>query len=318
MSDENFSNYEGFEPSREDEQYYSEMMASLDEAREVMPEQEYQRIDSSTQELHQSMRDFKAAEKEIGSLPEVWQEYHPQHEEIKTSIKEMTDAYRENQPEEIRQESTERTVNSLEEATHYFQQEREQYLAREAKLEAELEEIREQMGELQKSVQSYSPEKLAECIAVSTQFLQQVDTMRKMVRKGQGEQQRGMHKAIANSVSKVYMSVKEAPARAKKAVKLQVYKAADKVVHRVAGAFDRAIDYMERKKQEFLNLSPLELERQMKAIQAEEQKRLEKELGPELAEARAKQAAMTPKEKLQTRQQEAKQQGLKLEKAIAV
>ena len=306
-----------FQPEAEDERYYGEIMADLDRAREVMPEQDFQKVNALAKELQQGMKEFKEIEQEIGALPEVWEEYRPRHQEIQQGIQEMATAYKENLAEERKQKTSEKTTTALAMANEYFQQEREQYLARETKMQQELEVLRQQMAELQKAVQGYTPEKLAECLAVSTQFLKQVEEMRGLVKNGQGEQQRGMHKAIAGAVNKAYMSIKEAPARAKKAVRLKVYKAADTVIQRVAGAFDRGIDYLERKKEEFLNLSPMEIERQMEVVRAREQQQLAKELEPELVEGKAKQAAMTPKEKAQARL-ERTDQGKEKEKAIAV
>lgn len=240
--------------------FLSELADSLVIAENAMPAAKYQEINNASNRLQTNMNEFSGAERVYGPQPETWEGYKPQHQEIKENIKNLAKSYQENKPEEEKNEVLGKTVQSVGDAGAFFKKEYNQLLERDLKMQQEMAAMRQQLAEMQETVNAYSPETMAKCMAISMKFMQEVNTVRQTA---QAEKTLGaatLYKNACTAVTEVYHHIKETPDKMKEAIKNKSFETIDKGIRHVTSWFDKGISFMQRKREEFLNLSPLEKE----------------------------------------------------------
>ena len=105
------------------------------------------------------------------------------------------------------------------------------------------------------SLKAQSPEELARCLAVSTEFLAAIDAMRKEAKSQPRIVASEMFAASREAVKDAYYSVKLAPTKIKSYLTNKAHKAIDGVLHSVAGVFDKGIAALEQRRAGILEKS---------------------------------------------------------------
>lgn len=299
-----------------DEAYWSSLAEEMDKAAEIIPEEEMVEVYDASNNLHEEMRGFHDAEKVYGPASEVWQAYKPQQGQINENIQEMGKSYRDGASAGEKQQAMDKTIDSMNQSADFFKQQYERMLKREQTYQEELQEIRMQLLNMQKALQEFSPQEMAKCLAVGTAFIQAVEGTRREAHARNDLQMGTLYQESRNKVHETYEKIRHVSSEIKLAVKNKVVetrdKAIDAAVQKVAGIFDCGITYLEQKKQEFLNLSPIEVD---KKKAADEGKSLNESTKHQQVATDIEPKKMTPKERLHQQRME---HGLEQAKGMAM
>ena len=163
------------------EMYYQEISDSLTVAEESLDDNAVKELRSIADDLHTSMKNVEEAEQSCGADQETWDGYASRHENIIRTIEQAGDAKSEGKSDEECSRALLDAQESMREGTAYMQERCELILQREKEYQEQIEGLRRRIEELEREreVKVQSPEELARCLAVSTEFLAAVDAMRK-------------------------------------------------------------------------------------------------------------------------------------------
>ena len=239
------------------EMYYQEISDSLTVAEESLDDNAVKELRGIADDLHTSMKNVEEAEQNCGADQETWDGYAPRHENIIRTIEQAGDAKSEGKSDEECSKALLDAQESMREGTAYMQERCELILQREKEYQEQIEGLRRRIEELEREreVKVQSPEELARCLAVSTEFLAAIDAMRKEAKSQPRIVASEMFAASRESVKEAYYSVKLAPTKVKSYLKQKVHKAIDGVLHSVAGVFDKGIAALQQRRDEILKKS---------------------------------------------------------------
>ena len=239
------------------EMYYQEISDSLTVAEESLDDNAVKELRSIADDLHTSMKNVEEAEQSCGADQETWDGYASRHENIIRTIEQAGDAKSEGKSDEECSRALLDAQESMREGTAYMQERCELILQREKEYQEQIEGLRRRIEELEREreVKVQSPEELARCLAVSTEFLAAIDAMRKEAKSQPRIVASEMFAASRESVKETYYSVKLAPTKVKNYLKQKAHKAIDGVLHSVAGVFDKGIAALTQRRDEILKKS---------------------------------------------------------------
>ena len=248
----------GIEPVKSDaDVYHQEIANSLTVAEESLDDNATKELRSIADDLHASMKNVEEAEQTCGADQETWDGYVPRHENIIRSIEKAGDAKSEGKSDEECSKAIHEAQESMHEGTAYMQERCELILQREKEYQEQIEGLRRRIEELEREreLKAQSPEELARCLAVSTEFLAAIDAMRKEAKSQPRIVASEMFTASREAVKDAYYSVKLAPTKVKNYLKQKAHKAIDGVFHSVAGVFDKGIAALEQRRAGILEKS---------------------------------------------------------------
>ena len=237
--------------------YHQEISDSLTVAEESLEDNAAKELRSIADDLHTSMKNVEEAEQTCGADQETWDGYAPRHENIIRSIEKAGDAKSEGKSDEECSKAIHEAQESMHEGTAYMQERCELILQREKEYQEQIEGLRRRIEELEREreLKAQSPEELARCLAVSTEFLAAIDAMRKEAKSQPRIVASEMFTASREAVKDAYYSVKLAPTKVKNYLKQKAHKAIDGVLHSVAGVFDKGITALTQRRDEILKKS---------------------------------------------------------------
>lgn len=268
-----------------------------------MPTAEYEEVNEPVEQLRQNTQAYQQNEKVLGVNQEVHKQYKPKQQAVEQNIQQMTEAYKSEAPQEVRDQHRKKVVKSVKDADAYISEERRKQERILEQFRAELDAITkivamihedqktmqaEQQQDKQVMMQNFSPEAITKCIMAGMKFVQEAKQNEKAVYQNPTLANVGLFTATRNSVNSVYNSIVSAPKRLRDAIKRKVYSEVDKGVQKIGSVFDKGIAYLSTQKAAFLNLSPLEKERIQKREEAEAKaKEAEQKKPEEKTEAKA-------------------------------
>ena len=237
--------------------YHQEISDSLTVAEESLEDNAAKELRSIADDLHTSMKNVEEAEQNCGADQETWDGYVPRHENIIRTIERAGDAKSEGKSDEECSKAIHEAQESMREGTAYMQERCELILQREKEYQEQIEGLRRRIEELEREreLKAQSPEELARCLAVSTEFLAAIDAMRKEAKSQPRIVASEMFAASREAVKDAYYSVKLAPTKVKNYLKQKAHKAIDGVLHSVAGIFDKGIAALEQRRAGILEKS---------------------------------------------------------------
>ena len=245
------------EKDRYSSDYHQEISDSLTMAEEALDDNAIKELRGIADDLHTSMKNVEEAEQNCGADQETWDGYVPRHENIIRTIEQAGDAKSEGKSDEECSRALHDAHESMREGAAYMQERCELILQREKEYQEQIEGLRQRIEELEREreLKAQSPEELARCIAVSTEFLAAIDAMRKEAKNQPRIVASEMFAASRESVKEAYYSVKLAPTKVKSYLKQKAHKAIDGVLHSVAGVFDKGITALTQRRDEILKKS---------------------------------------------------------------
>ena len=237
--------------------YHQEIFDSLTVAEESLDDNAIKELRGIADDLHTSMKNVEEAEQNCGADQETWDGYAPRHENIIRTIEQAGDAKSEGKSDEECSRALHDAQESMREGAAYMQERCELILQREKEYQEQIEGLRRRIEELEREreLKAQSPEELARCLAVSTEFLAAIDAMRKEAKNQPRIIASEMFAASRESVKEAYYSVKLAPTKVKSYLKQKAHKAIDGVLHSVAGVFDKGITALTQRRDEILKKS---------------------------------------------------------------
>ena len=237
--------------------YHQEISDSLTMAEESLDDNAIKELRGIADDLHTSMKNVEEAEQNCGADQETWDGYAPRHENIIRTIEQAGDAKSEGKSDEECSKVLLDAQESMREGAAYMQERCELILQREKEYQEQIEGLRQRIEELEREreLKAQSPEELARCIVVSTEFLAAIDAMRKEAKNQPRIVASEMFAASRESVKEAYYSVKLAPTKVKSYLKQKAHKAIDGVLHSVAGVFDKGITALTQRRDEILKKS---------------------------------------------------------------
>ena len=237
--------------------YHQEIFDSLTVAEESLDDNAIKELRGIADDLHTSMKNVEEAEQNCGADQETWDGYAPRHENIIRTIEQAGDAKSEGKSDEECSKVLLDAQESMREGAAYMQERCELILQREKEYQEQIEGLRRRIEELEREreLKAQSPEELARCLAVSTEFLAAIDAMRKEAKNQPRIIASEMFAASRESVKEAYYSVKLAPTKVKSYLKQKAHKAIDGVLHSVAGVFDKGITALTQRRDEILKKS---------------------------------------------------------------
>ena len=225
--------------------------------------------------LYEKMDQFSQAEQEYIPSPETWLEYEPKHEAIKENLQNLQAVQEKTSSEQDIMAASDKAVTSFQQASIFLQTEYEKLVERERQVQREMEQIKNIIEQMQGQIKGSSSEKIRELVANSKKIVSDIDVLRTDIRWQKPVIAAALWKEAREQVKQVYTGIREIPDKIKTAVRDEAYSIVDQAVQKTSFIFDKGIQYLQLKKEEVLNLSPIETKTQAAEKTLEEVKMVE-------------------------------------------
>ncbi|WP_432718740.1 hypothetical protein [Pectinatus frisingensis] len=245
------------------------VQATLDKS----PETVRRDIGRTSNNLYEKMDRFAQVERDYIPSPETWLEYEPKHEAIKENLQNLQAVQEKTSSEQEVMAASDKIVVAFQQAGVFLQTEYEKLMERERQVQREMEQIKNIIKQMQEQTIGSSPEKLQELTANGKKFVSDIKTLREDIRWEKPVIAAALWKEARDQVKQVYTGIREIPDKIKVAVRDKTYSIVDQAIQKTSSFFDKGIQYLQSKKEEVLNLSPLEKRRQ--AVEKEQQEKLQ-------------------------------------------
>lgn len=198
-------------------------------------------IKNNANDFYNSMTSFNYTEKEVGYSPDTWKNYAPKHQTIKNNLiqlehKQDNDSYN-------------KAVNSIQDSKNYFTEQKEQVIQQDKNFNNDLNSIKDVMLEMQK-LQTIQAQK-------DLLFMQQIDQLRQEAKNARPIISAELMKSARDQAAKTYNNIKNSPQKLQTAIKNKSDYLKDNTIKKAANVFDKAIKYLEEKRNKILEKSPL-------------------------------------------------------------
>ena len=174
-------------------------------------------------------------------------------------------------------DASDKTVTSFQQASTFLQTEYEKLVERGRQFQREMEQIKNIMEKMQEQIKRRSPENLQKLMTNGKKFVSDIENLREDIRWQKPVIAATLWKEAREQVSQVYTGIREIPNKVKIAVRNKAYNIVDQAVQKTSSVFDKGIQYLQSKKEDILNLSPLEKKRQAAEKAKEEIKTVEQQ-----------------------------------------
>ncbi len=258
-------------------QLKQDMEKSVQATVDKSPEAVRRDIGKVADNLYEKMDQFSQAEQEYVPSPETWLEYEPKHEAIKENLQNLQYIQEKRNSEQEVMAVSDKTITSFQQASIFLQTEYEKLVERERQVRKEMEKIKNIIEQMQEQTRGNSPEDLQKLMANGKKFVSDIENLRADIRWQKPVLAAVLWKEAREQVKQVYTGIREIPDKIKIAVRDKTYSIVDQAVQKTSSIFDKGIQYMQAKKEEVLNLSPLEKKRQAAEKTQEEIKTVEQQ-----------------------------------------
>lgn len=243
-------------------QLKQDMEKSVQATVDKSPESVRRDIGKASDNLYEKMDQFSQAEQEYVPSQETWLEYEPKHEAIKENLQNLQAIQEKRSSEQEVMAASDKTVISFQQASIFLQTEYEKLVERERQVRKEMEQIKNIIEQMQEQTRGNSSENLQKLMANSKKFVSDIETLREDIRWQKPVIAAALWKEAREQVKQVYTGIREMPDKIKTAVRDKAYSIVDQAVQKISSVFDKEIQYLQAKKEDVLNLSPLEKKRQ--------------------------------------------------------
>ncbi|MGE1063612.1 hypothetical protein NXG27_13455 [Megasphaera paucivorans] len=250
-----------------------DMEKSVQATVDKSPEPVRRDIGKASDTLYEKMDQFSQAEQEYAPSPETWLEYEPKHEVIKENLQNLQIVQEKTSSEQDIMTASDKTVDSFQQASIFLQTEYEKLVERERQVQREMEQIKHIIERMQEQTKGSSPENLRDLMAKGKTFISDTENLRESIHWQKPVIAAALWKEAREQVKQVYTGIQEMPDKIKTAVRDKAYSMMDQAIQKTSSIFDKGIQYLQSKKEEVLNLSPLEKRRQ--AVEKEQQEKLQ-------------------------------------------
>lgn len=254
-----------------------DMEKSVQATVDKSPEPVRRDIGKVADNLYEKMDQFSQAEQEYVPSPEIWLEYEPKHEAIKENLQNLQAIQEKRNSEQEVMAVSDKTITSFQQASIFLQTEYEKLVERERQVRKEMEKIKNIIEQMQEQTRGNSPEDLQKLMANGKKFVSDIENLRADIRWQKPVLAAALWKEACEQVKQVYTGIREIPNKIKIAVRDKTYSIVDQAVQKTSSIFDKGIQYLQAKKEEVLNLSPLEKKRQAVEKTQEEVKIVEQQ-----------------------------------------
>lgn len=225
------------------------------------PETVRRDISKAADNLYEKMDQFSKAEQEYIPSPETWLEYEPKHEAIKENLQNLQAVQENTSSEQDIMTASNKTVDSFQQARIFLQSEYEKLIERERQVQREMEQIKNIIERMQEQTRGHSPKNLRNLMANGKKFVSDIENLHADLRWQKPVIAAALWKEAREQVKQVYTGIREMPDKIKTAVRDKAYSIVDQAVQKTSSVFDKGIQYLQAKKKDILNLSPLEKKR---------------------------------------------------------
>ena len=241
---------------------------TLDKAQETVRRD----IGKASENLYEKMDQFAQSEQEYIVSPETWREYEPKHEAIKENLQNLQIVQEKTSSEQEIMSASDKTVTSFQQASIFLQSEYEKLVERERQVQREMEQIKNIIERMQEQTRGSSPENLRNLMANGKKFISDIENLSEDIRWQKPVIAAALWKEAREQVKQVYIGIREMPDKMKTAVRDKAYSIVDQAVQKSSSIFDKGIQYLQSKKEDILNFSPLEKKRQAAERGTQEEK----------------------------------------------
>lgn len=218
-------------------------------------------IGKASANLYEKIDQFSQAEQAYIPSPETWLEYEPKHEAIKENLQNLQAIPEKTSSEQDVMAVSDKTVDFFQHASDFLQTEYEKLMERERQVQREMEQIKNIIERMQEQTRGNSPENLRSLMANGKKFVSDIENLRADIRWQKPVIAAALWKEAREQVKQVYTGIREMPDKIKTAVRDKAYSIVDQAVQKTSSVFDKGIQYLQAKKKDILNLSPLEKKR---------------------------------------------------------
>ncbi|WP_196605414.1 hypothetical protein [Pectinatus haikarae] len=237
------------------------------------PETVRRDIGKASDNLYEKMDQFLKAEQEYVPSPETWLEYEPKHETIKEDLQNLQAVQKKAKSEQDVMAASDKTVASFKQASIFLQTEYEKLMERERQVQRKMEQIKNIIEQMQERTKGSSPEEMQKLMVNGKKFVSDIENLREDIRWQKPVIVAALWKEVGEQVKQVYTGIREVPGKIKAAVRDKTYSIVDQAIQKTSSIFDKGIQYLQSKKEEVLNLSPLE--KRWQAVEKEQQEKLQ-------------------------------------------
>jgi|GEM_PF-5268020 len=239
--------------------HWEDIMSSITDLDVPFPEE----LNSSFTDYHEAMDRFQEAELQFGAAPDVWEQYQPQHEQLKEDLLDVQTAHEEARAPEHAQSNVAAVHDRVLAATQFFAEERAKLAAREQKMQEEIQALKDRITQMQTLI--HAPElqtvhtKNMELIQMlAMQYVATLQEIREEAVQKKKPVLADLYKTASVHLHKTHDAIQNIPDRLRQYVTEKRDQAIDVTLQKIAGIFDKGIRFLEQKKQNLLHLSPLE------------------------------------------------------------
>ena len=169
--------------------------------------------------------------------------------------------------------ASDKMVTSFQQASIFLQTEYEKLVERERQVQREMEQIKNIIERMQEQTKGSSSEKMWELVANGEKFVSDMENLRADIRWQKPVIATALWKEAREQVKQVYTGIRKMPNKVQMAARYKTYGIVDLAIQKTSSVFDKGIQYLQSKKEEVLNLLPLEKKRQ--AAEKEQQEKLQ-------------------------------------------
>lgn len=235
--------------------YHQELADVCAASMENFNDAQNEKLKESADRLHKEMRSFEQSEGDCGPEQDAWDKFAPLHERNVSNIlaaKDISEAT--GKESRATAEAVTEAVHGIEDSAAFMGQCRTTLLKMQKDYEEQIAGLRRRVEELEqaKELGVGTMQDFAKAITVATDFLHQVEVIRKDAASQPRKQASELFKASRQRTADVYYTVKLAPTQIKAYIKDKAHKAVDRILQKVASAFDQGSRALAETKKDIL------------------------------------------------------------------
>lgn len=248
--------------------YWEVIEAVLKDTDRAVPQPVMEPIRRAAGDMKAEMESYEKTERETVRIPETWERYEKQHQEITEDLQKLSDTYNNQANEGEKKAAAENAETAFRDGETLFSSMRE-ILEQNRKLQEEVAALRKQMDDISRTVAqtSHDKELWEQCQQAYAAFMGAAAM--KYWRKSQEPSKAALlyregRKAVAaarNQVGKVSQDIAQTPQRVREDIRNKTNQIIDRSLERIAGVFNKGIAYLEKRRDAILKLSPREAEK---------------------------------------------------------
>ena len=224
--------------------YRTELADVCAASKESFTPAQNEKLQESAERLYKEMREFERSEGVCGPDQDTWDAFAALHERNVRSIlaaKDISEATgRESKASE---EAVREAVHDIEDSAAFMRRSRDELLQKQKDYEEQVDGLRRRVEELfeAKTLGIGMAEDFSKTIAIASDFLKQIEGLRKEARNLPRKQSSEMFKASRRRTAKAYYAVKLVPTQIKYHIDEGAHEAVNRVLRKVADTFGQEV-----------------------------------------------------------------------------